>query len=164
MQEKTQAQQDPVLTFLRSAITARLEVSRRTRRAQILESRCTRVTRAAESVGGGGGDREALLAELADARSEEDLAMRRELEQYRTVSLFIDQLHDPVSRLILRLRCLEGCTWTDAQKKLYRDGAYYSERHIRRLYRRALEEARTLWKTQGPWCEALTEGTEETQT
>ena len=149
---------DPVITFLRSATAAKLEVSRRSRRIQILESQCTRVTTALHPVAvGGGNDREVLLAELADARDEEDLAIRRELEQYRTVSLFIDHISDPISRFILRLRYLEGCTWTDAQRKLYQDGTYYSERHLRRLHNKALDEARALWQTQGPWCEALTE-------
>ena len=162
IETQTQKPKDPVITFLRSATAAKLEVSRRSRRIQILESQCTRVTTALHPVAGGGGnDRETLLAELADARDEEDLAIRRELEQYRTVSLFIDHISDPISRFILRLRYLEGCTWTDAQRKLYQDGTYYSERHLRRLHSKALDEARTLWKSQGPWCEALTEETEE---
>ena len=162
IETQTQKPKDPVITFLRSATAAKLEVSRRSRRIQILESQCTRVTTALHPVAGGGGnDRETLLAELADARDEEDLAIRRELEQYRTVSLFIDHISDPISRFILRLRYLEGCTWTDAQRKLYQDGTYYSERHLRRLHGKALDEARTLWKNQGPWCEALTEETEE---
>lgn len=153
---------DPVITFLRSATAAKLEVSRRTRRIQILESQCTRITTAPRpTTGGGRNDREDLLAELADARDEEELAIRRELEQYRTVSLFIDNLTDPISRFILRLRYLEGCTWSDAQRKLYQDGTYYSERHLRRLHKKALEEAQALWPTQGPWREALTEEMEE---
>lgn len=160
MENPIRRPEDPVVTFLRSATAAKLEVSRRSRRIQILESQCTRITTAPRATAGGGGgrnDREDLLAELADARDEEDLAIRRELELYRTVSLFIDHISDPISRFILRLRYLEGCTWTDAQRKLYQDGTYYSERHLRRLHGKALDEARTLWRTQGPWCEALTE-------
>lgn len=160
IETQTQKPKDPVVTFLRSATAAKLEVSRRSRRIQILESQCTRITTAPRPTAGGGGgrnDRKELLAELADARDEESLAIRQELEQYRTVSCFIDHIQDPISRFILRLRYLEGCTWTDAQRKLYQDGTYYSERHLRRLHNKALDEAQALWQTQGPWCEALTE-------
>lgn len=149
IETQTQKPKDPVITFLRSATAAKLEVSRRSRRIQILESQCTRITTAPKpTTGGGQNNREDLLAELADARDEEDLAIRRELEQYRTVSLFIDHISDPISRFILRLRYLEGRSWADVQRSLYEDGVYYSERHLRRLYRRALDEAQERWEAE----------------
>ena len=74
--------------------------------------------------------------------------MQAELAQYRTVEGFIAGLPDPTSRIVLRLRCLEGRSWADVQRSLYEDGVYYSERHLRRLYRRALDEAQERWEAE----------------
>ena len=146
-------ERDPVKEFLRSALEAKLEAKRRSRRVKELESRCTKMTAAPDSgaCGGGNADREALWALLADERSKEETALHEELSQYKDVEDFIARLDDPVHRAILRLRYLEGLGWVKLQQQLYRDGVYYSERHITRLHGAALEEARELWKQPGPW-------------
>lgn len=135
--------------FLRSGLEAKVEARRHMRRVEALESLCTRVTASPQSLPGGGGvDRETLLASLADARTEAERAVQAELAQYRTVEGFIAGLPDPTSRIVLRLRCLEGRSWADVQRSLYEDGVYYSERHLRRLYQRALDEAQERWEVE----------------
>lgn len=146
-------ERDPVKEFLRSALEAKLEAKRRSRRVKELESRCTKMTAAPDSgaCGGGNADREVLWALLADERDKEEKALHEELAQYKAVEDFIARLDDPVHRAILRLRYLEGLGWVKLQQQLYRDGVYYSERHITRLHGAALEAARELWKRPGPW-------------
>ena len=145
---ETERRADPVREFLRSGLEARLEVRRHQRRTEELESRCTRLV--AQMTGmpaGGGSGLEATWAALADERQEQRL-VQAELDQYHAVERFIARLGDPVCRTVLRLRYLEGLSWTQLQKRLYQDGLYYSERQIFRLHGAALQEARELW-TEG---------------
>lgn len=152
---------DPVKDFLRSAVESRLEVKRHQRRMALLESQCTRVTSSMSAAPGGGGSdhgREGLWAALADARAEEERLMKASLEQYRSVELFIKYIPDTQHRSLLRLRYLEGMSWTRLQFALCDEGVYYSDRHLRRIHDAAIESARELWRQPGPWCEALEEG------
>ena len=154
---------DPVKDFLRSAVERRIEVKRHKRRLALLESQCTQIPAPPSAAPGGGGDthgRESLWAALADAREEEARLIKAELEQYRTVELFIKYIPDTTHRTLLRLRYLEGMSWTKLQFALCDEGVYYSDRHLRRIHDAAVEEARKLWREPGPWQEALTEGGE----
>ena len=155
---ETERRADPVREFLRSGLEARLEVRRHQRRTEELESRCTRLV--AQMTGmpaGGGSGLEATWAALADERQEEQRLVQAELDQYHAVERFIARLGDPVCRTVLRLRYLEGLSWTQLQKRLYQDGLYYSERQIFRLHGAALQEARDLWPKEQATAEGVIE-------
>ena len=137
---------DPVREFLRSGLEARLEVRRHQRRTAELESRCARLV--AQMTGmpaGGGAGLEATWAALADERQEEQRLVEEELRKYHEVERFIARLSDPARRTILRLRYLEGLSWTQIHRRVCQEGLYYSERQIFRLHGAALKEARELW-------------------
>lgn len=86
-----------------------------------------------------------------------DSVREAELDQYHAVERFIARLGDPVCRTVLRLRYLEGLSWTQLQKRLYQDGLYYSERQIFRLHGAALQEARELWPKEPAAAEGVVE-------
>lgn len=139
---------DPVRDFLRSAVETRIEVKRHQRRIALLESQCTKVTAASSAAPGGGSPdhgRESLWAALADARAEEERLMKAALERHRSVEQFIKDIPDTQHRTLLRLRYLEGMSWTKLQFALCDEGVYYSDRHLRRMHDAALESARELW-------------------
>ena len=157
----TELRPDSVVDFLRSAVESRLDIKRHRRRMALLESQCTRVTASLSGMPGGGGDvhsKESLWATLADAREEEERLIRAEIEQHKSVELFIRYIPNPMHRSLLRLRYLEGMSWTRLQFALCDEGIYYSDRHLRRIHDAALASAEELWRNGGPWEEALTEG------
>ena len=72
------------------------------------------------------------------------------MERYREVAAFIDYLPDATCRTILRRRYLDGdTTWVRILFRLERDGVYYSERQIYRLYTAAMKMAERLWSGTG---------------
>lgn len=157
----TEQDYGPVKEFLESAIEAKVEAARLKRRVAELESRCQKMTAQMKDVPGGGrADNQALWVLLAEEIEREKAAHRGALEQYRTVETFIAHLSKPVHRALLRLRYLEGLGWVKVQQELYKQGIFYSERHISRLHAYALEEARALWRKGGPWENELTENEE----
>jgi DNA-directed RNA polymerase specialized sigma24 family protein len=154
---------DPVKEFLYSAIEARIDVKRHKRRVQELDAQCARLTANMSGMPRGGGDdhsHEAMWNALADAREQELLAMKRAEEQKQTVDLFITHIPKSQHRSVLKLRYVEGMSWTRMQFALCDEGVYYSDRHIRRIHDKALDVARELWAAGGPWEEALTESEE----
>lgn len=139
-------EKDPVREFLNSATEAKLEIMRHRMRAEELECRCTKVTASMSGMpGGGNSDAQQLWATLADERTKEREAEKRETETYRQVEEFINKLPNSDHRAVLRLRYLNGMGWVNVQMKLYEAGIFYSERHIYRLHGDALEAARELW-------------------
>lgn len=160
---ETEQNYGPVKLFLESAIEAKIDAARLKRRVTELESRCQKMTaQAGDGAGGGKADSQELWALLADEIEREKAAQRAALEQYRTVDAFISYLSKPTHRAILRLRYLEGLGWVKVQQELYKQGIFYSERHISRLHNYALDEALALWRKGGPWENELTENEETT--
>lgn len=95
--------------------------------------------------GGGGGDHEQLLAALADADAETAAALREAEARAREIERFIRSLPTDTSRIILRARYLSQQDWQTVRRTLARSGLRYSEDHLYKLHRKALEEAETEW-------------------
>lgn len=143
---ETERDYDPVRRFLESAIEAKIDAARLKRRVTELESRCQKMTAQMKAnPGGGKSDIQELWALLADEVEREKAAQRAALEQYHTVEAFITRLSKPTHRAILKLRYLGGLGWVKVQQELYKQGIFYSERHISRLHNYALDEAFELW-------------------
>lgn len=140
---------DPVKDFLCSAVESRLDVKRHRRRIALLESQCTKITASLSAVPGGGGTehgKEGLWATLADAHREEEELVKVSLERYRAVEDFVEKVPDTTYRAILKLRYLEGMSWTRLQFALCDEGVYYSDRHLRRIHDAAVDAAREIWE------------------
>jgi hypothetical protein len=147
MRAETTGCNDPVREFLDSAVEAKVEYKRLNRRVEELESRATKMTQTMSGMpGGGGSGMELLWAALADEREKLTQAAEEEFKRYHDVESFISRIEDPVYRIILRLRYLDGLKWIPIQQRLYKDGFYYTERHITRLHGEALNAARRLWR------------------
>lgn len=148
-QQTKERREDPVRVFLQSAVEAKMEYKRQRRRVEELESRATRMTQTMSGMpGGGGAGMEQLWATLADEREKVLIASEEEFRKYHDVERFINKLDDPLHRIVLRLRYLDGLNWIQVQQRMYKDGHYYSERHITRLHGEALKAARWLWREQ----------------
>lgn len=158
---ETKQDYGPIKEFLESAIEAKIDAARLKRRVTELESRCQKTTtQMGDGAGGCNADSQELWALLADEVEREKAAQRAALEQYHTVETFIAHLRKPTHRAILRLRYLEGLGWVKVLQELYKQGIFYSERHISRLHNHALDEALALWRKGGPWENELTENEE----
>lgn len=140
-------QKDECRVWLESYRELRTEANRLFRRHQQLASQATRTTTQLTAVpGGGNGDKERLLAALADA-DEEALSKHAEsLRRMREIETFIDSLPSQNSRIILRHRYIELLRWTQIRFALERSGIYYEMAQIYRLHGIALREAREAWR------------------
>lgn len=127
---------DPARAFLGSALEARIEAGRRSRKVEGLERRCRRV------MNGHGKSTQSLWVSLIEERDREVKAVQDEIAKGKAVEEFVDSLDNPMDRSILRLRYLEGQNWVQVQQSLYAEGVYYTDRHITRLHKRALNAAR----------------------
>ena len=133
--------------FLESANEALLESKRIYRRVELLSARCEKLVKQLGGVGQENETLEKLRDRLDEERVREMEATRREMERYREVEEFIDQLENPDHRTILRRRYLDmGLTWVQIHQRLISDGWFYSERQLFRMYRDALREAREIWE------------------
>ncbi|MCR5663568.1 MAG: DUF1492 domain-containing protein [Oscillospiraceae bacterium] len=130
-----------VQAYLSRGLEYRLEAERLRRRLALLEARATRVTPILSGVPHGAGDRDGLLASLADLSRDYGRmlveAERRELELNR----FLDALPTMESRLILKLYYLDRLSWPKVLERLRVAGLDVSERKLYRLRERALAEA-----------------------
>lgn len=122
------------LDMLRSVKTTRAEALRLRRRVKELESRCSKMTASYGGTVGGGGDREELLAILADESSRLKSAYYKEDAAVRRAERILDRIPDAVCREVLRLRYLDVLPWTKVQFHLARSGMCYSLRHLHRLH------------------------------
>lgn len=145
---------DPVRAYLASVAEARLDAKRLGLKLRRLEAQATRVTASLTGMpGGGGSDRELLLAKLADMRVDCELAKLRAEEKEKEVAAFIDKLDNPMSRMILKLRYCECLGWI-ATRKYQRSvqeelvkvaGLDYGDSNLYRLHGIALNEAREIY-------------------
>lgn len=122
------------LDMLRSVKTTRAEALRLRRRVKELESRCSKMTASYGGTVGGGGDREELLAILADESSRLKSAYYKEDAAVRRAERILDRIPDAVCREVLRLRYLDVLPWTKVQFHMARSGMCYSLRHLHRLH------------------------------
>ena len=144
---------DPVRLFLSSVAEARIEARRLRLRIQRLETQATKLTASLTGMPRGGGDRESLLASLADTRVKCDQALVEAERKEDAVTAFINRLDNPVSRILLKLRYCDCLDWVGRSKRtvikeMAKAGLFYSERQIRRLHGIALNEARELYKKE----------------
>ena len=140
-------QTDDCRAWLESYSELRVEAARLQRQHHRLMDQATRVTtRLTKEPKGGGGDREKLLAALADADGEALRKQTEALERMREIEEFIDELPTKECRIILRLRYIELLKWKKVKWALQKSGIYYEEAQIYRLHGQALREARALWK------------------
>ena len=138
---------DPVRAYLNSVLECRMEAARSRRKFEMLEARATSITAQLSGMPfGGGSDREALLAALADASGEYYRQMvaaeQRELE----VSKFIDSLPDSSHRIILKLRYVDCKRWSKVLKAYRDNGVEMSKSTVLRLHGAALQAAREKYK------------------
>lgn len=139
-------QPDECRAWLESYRELRFEVLRLQRKHQSLWDQATGITAKLSPVpGGGGGDREKLLAMLSDADEEViDKYLEAAIRQ-QEIERFIEDIPSAISRIILRLRYVELLRWPEIEAALTDSKIYYEARQIYRLHGIALREARELW-------------------
>lgn len=135
-----------VRRFLESAEEALTECKRIRRRVDDLSTQCEKLVRQ-NGLAQPGETLQALWKLLEEERIRELEAVRQEMARYREVEEFIARIPDPMGRTILRRRYLDGDgTWVNVCFRLERDGVYYSERQVRRIYASAMLAAQLLWE------------------
>lgn len=138
---------DELRVFLESAGEALLEAKRVQRRVAQLSLQCEKLVRA-DGIANPSPQLQELWMLLEEERVREVEAVRHEMRRYREVEDFIASLPDPTARTILRRRYLDGdTTWVRICYVLQRDGVYYSERQVYRLYQAAMKAAQTIWQS-----------------
>lgn len=138
---------DDLRLWLDSYKELRVDELRLWRRHQKLRAQVTRVTtQLRDTPGGGGGDREALLAALADEDAEAMALHNKARTRRREIEKFVDNLSVPIHRAILRLRYVECMNWVAVQMTLQKSGYYYNEKYLFELHGNAMKEAREIWK------------------
>ena len=131
--------------FLESATAAAMESKRLERRIDELDKRLGALRRRKQRTAA-----KRLSELLGEEMQRERQQIGREMEQYRRVEAFLDRIPDGMCRTILKRRYLEvGVNWTEIQDGLAQDGMFYSQRHLVRLFTRALEQAQRLWDGEG---------------
>lgn len=140
-------QPDECRAWLESYGELKLEAARMRRRHQQLLDQATQITtRLSSEPRGGGGDRERLLAALADADGE---ALRKSAEAERRmaeIEAFIDCLPDRMGRIVLRLRYVDLLRWRDVRREMAKSNLVYEDAQIYRFHGVGLREAREEWK------------------
>ena len=139
-------QKDECRLWLESYRELRDNVNRLNQKYARMLAQATRITpQLRDMPGGGDGDRERLLAALADEA--DDVLILRDKARARLMELeeFIDAIPTPVSRTLLRYRYVECLNWVQVQFAMQKSGYYYERTHIYRLHGDALKEARQLW-------------------
>ena len=140
-------QKDECRLWLESYRELRTEEDRLWQRHQRLLTQATRITSQLKDVPvGGGGDKEQLLAALADEDGEAMAMHARAQERRREIEAFIDTLPTPNSRIILRYRYVELMQWDKLMMALRKSGIWYERSQIFRLHGVALKEARAAWR------------------
>jgi hypothetical protein len=112
-----------------------------------LEARATSITSQLSGMPrGGGADRDAVLASLADVCEEYYAMLTHAEETELEVLKFIDSLSKTNYRMILKLRYIECKRWPRVLADLKSAGLDIEERHLFRLHGEALKEAREKFK------------------
>lgn len=133
----------PVQEFLFSYEEAVLEVQRLERRAEELESQCSKLAAqySGSPRGGSGGSPNATWDAFCDALTRVEEQKQEYLRCEAEVEAFIKRLPTPVYRQVLRHYYLERMTWEQVGETMG-----YSERHARKHHDDALVEAQRLWE------------------
>lgn len=140
---------DEVRGFLESARETQLKYAEHAARVLELDSKARRVTASASLAPGGGGDKERLLATLADERERMRLLAAEELVRLREIEEFIDRVPGrDIHRIILRRRYLHYESWNGVTRYLKANGLYYEKRQIYRLHGEAIGHAREQWEKE----------------
>jgi hypothetical protein len=141
---------DDVRLFLESAREAHLRCADLRERARGLESTAKRVTANLNGMPrGGGADRDALLAALADAHGRLLLDIAEEEQRKIEISDFIDRIPTSAAgRAVLRRRYLHYESWKSVRRWLAAHQMSYSTDGVFKLHREALRAARELWATE----------------
>lgn len=137
-----------VRRFLESAGEALAECKRIQRRVEQLSFKCEKLVHR-DGLAHPSEALQGMWKILEHERVRELEAVRHEMDRYRAVETFIATLPDPTERTVLRRRYLDGdTTWVRISFRLERDGVYYSQRQIQRIYATAMNTAQSLWESQ----------------
>lgn len=138
---------DPVRAYLGSVLEARLEIKRLKRKLDAIESRAMNITSNLTGMPrGGGADRDAVLASLADVSRDYYLRLAKAEQTELEVLRFIDSLPSPDSRMILKLKYIDCKRWSKVLETLRSNGREINENWMFKLHGRALNEAREKYK------------------
>lgn len=141
-----QRQIDECRAFLESYREALAETDRLIGAVQRLDDQARKVTATITGMpSGGGADKDAVLAALADARNNVVNRFTWALKRKEAVEDFIDEIPDMTCRVILRLRYIERLKWPQIIERLEDSPYAYSERAVFVIHGRALNEARRIW-------------------
>lgn len=91
--------------------------------------------------GGGGPDREAMLAQYADMKAAAEARNAGRLREIAEITRAIEAVEDGRKRRVLKLRYLDGYGWRRVARTMH-----YSEEHVYRLHREALREVEAMEK------------------
>ena len=138
---------DPVRAYLGSVLEARLEIKRLKRKLDAIEARAMNITSQLSGMPrGGGADRDAVLASLADISRDYYLRLAKAEQTELEVLRFIDSLPSPDSRMILKLKYIDCKSWGKVLDTLRANGRDITDRWMFKLHGRALKEAREKFK------------------
>lgn len=138
---------DPCRQFLESYRELMSEVDRLWRKHLRLENQATQITARLSPVpGGGGSNREELLALLADSDGDVLRRMTEAEQRAKEIEELIDRIPTPAYRVVLRLRYLECLPWNDIERRMEKSKYAYVARQIYRIHGKALMEARGVWE------------------
>jgi len=133
---------DPVREFLDSYWEMRKESARLERRIEELSAQTERVTAQLTGMPRGGGDGANLVWDaLIDTKDRAGKNLKAVLDREAEIEEFILMMDGPLLRQLLRYKYLELLTYEQIAAEMN-----YSERHVRRLHGRALQEARRTWE------------------
>ena len=140
-------QHDACREFLESYGELMIEVRRlRDTHVSLWEQSTNITARLSDMPGGGGGDRDGLLAVLADADEKTLRKYTEAMSRKAEIESFVDAVPGSLNRTILRLRYIERLDWDSVGNRLARAGLLLSERQVFRRHGQALQEARKLWE------------------
>lgn len=141
---------DDVRVFLEGAKDCYFKCADLRERVRKLDSTAQRMTANLNGMPrGGGADREALLAALADARGRLLLDIADEEARKIEIADFIDRVPTgAVGREILRRRYLHYESWKGVRRWMAAHGKSYSAQSVYRLHGEALASARVLWNQE----------------
>lgn len=141
MKNEVKAFTAPIRTYLNTIHMLRVEGFRLDEKVKELETKCTKITAAANGVPSSGGhDTQALWAILADERARYTQGQADTLKKIREIEDFVNRMPNQVYRTIIKLKYLDDLSWRDVHKHFCNDktNIYFSERTLFRLRDQAL--------------------------
>lgn len=138
---------DELRRFLESPRDLRTEIDRLKKQRQADWELATSITQGYAGMPGGGGQ-EGPKSSWTNLL-EHDAKLAERINEYLRavdrVQNFISKVPDPVQRLVLELRYINGMKWPEVEDALF--GEYsYSLRNIYNIHGRALSSARRIWE------------------